>query len=110
MPYGRELKFRAASTRALTITGSNTSDAAFRVGALYRLSYHTTSAASTVPGAVACRWGASAATVADAGSDFVVNAGESILIRATSATLQAIGVGGTGATGTLFASEVDEGV
>lgn len=110
MQYARELKFKPASARVIAITGSDANDAAFKLGALYRFSYHTTSAASTVPGAVSCRWGSSAATTADGGSDFTINAGESLITRATSATLHAIGLGGTGATGTLVASEIDEGV
>ena len=109
MQYGREHKFVAASIRFIAITGADANDAAFRIGKLYRLSYSTTSAASTVPGAVICRWGTGTAVAADAGGDFCLNAGESMIVRATSATMHAIGVGGAGATGSPICSEIDEG-
>lgn len=106
----RELKFIAGGIKLVAITGSDANEAALKLGGLYRMSYSTTSAASTVPGAVVCRFGSNAATAADGGGDFCLNAGESIIVRATSATLHAIGVGGTGATGSLYCQLIDEGV
>lgn len=107
--YGRELKFVAGGLRLVAVTGSDANDAGLKVGKLYRMSYSTTSAASTVPGACVVRFGSNAASAADGGGDFCLNAGESILVRATNATIHVIGVGGTGATGSLYCAEVDEG-
>lgn len=109
MQPARELKFVAAGIRFIAITAADANDAGFIVGRLYKLSYSTTSAASTVPGAVIGRWGSAAAVAGDGGGDFCLNAGESMYLRATNATMHAIGVGGTGAVGSLVASLVDEG-
>lgn len=106
----RELKFVAGGIKLVAITGSDANEAALKVGKLYRFSYSTTSAASTVPGAVLVHFGSNAASAADGGADFCLNAGESLIVRATSATIHAIGIGGTGATGSLYCSEIDEGV
>jgi len=110
MQYGRELKFVAGGIKLVAITGSDANEAALTIGALYRMSYSSTSAASALPGAVVVRFGSSAATAADGGGDFCINAGESIIVRATSATIHAIGIGGAGATGSLYCAKIDEGV
>lgn len=104
MEYGRERKFVDASARLVTVGSADAANTTLTVGKLYRLTLIGTD--SALAGA-ACRWGSSAVTAGAAGSSFLVQSGESLIVRAPHTTLRAIRIS-TG-DGTLFAHEIEEG-
>lgn len=95
----REMKFKAGAGKVIAVGIAEATETTLKIGTLYRLNSTT---------ACACRFGATAVSVADGGYDFSVQAGDDgVAVRATSATLRAIRVS---ADGTLFIQEIDEGV
>jgi hypothetical protein len=89
--------FVAGGGLVLAYTIAEGTEAALRVGELYRLS--ATSACFV-------RFGSTAVTATDGGFDFYVEPGAPVTVRATNATIRAIRAA---ADGTLAIQRVDEG-